>query len=90
MRAVISYRVPMQAAISPMFCIAFMMFFFIVIKYYLLKVGEKSVCFLAADVLQHLAVVSHGLNQILNNSVLHNKNTSKIECEKFCMDRRER
>ena len=38
----------------------------------------------AADDIQHLAVSRHGLNQILSKSVLHNKNTSIIECEKFC------
>ena len=27
----LTYRLPMQAAISPMFCMVFMMFFFIVI-----------------------------------------------------------
>lgn len=38
---------------------------------------------LAAHAVQILAVFSHGLNQILNKSVLHNINTSKIESEKF-------
>jgi hypothetical protein len=28
----VNYRVPMQAAISPMFCMVFIMFFFIVIS----------------------------------------------------------
>ena len=37
----------------------------------------------AADAGQQLAVASHVLNQILDHNVLHNKNTSKIECEKF-------
>ena len=41
-------------------------------------------CFLATDAVQHLAICGHGLNQILNDNILHNKNTSKIECEKFC------
>ena len=39
--------------------------------------------FLAAHAVQHLAVVFHGLNQILSKNVLHNINTSKIECVKF-------
>ena len=38
---------------------------------------------LAAHAVQHLAVLGHGLNQILSKSVLHNINTSKIECVKF-------
>ena len=38
---------------------------------------------LAAHAVQHLAVLGHGLNQILSKSVLHNINTSKIESEKF-------
>ena len=38
---------------------------------------------LAAHAAQHLAVLGHGLNQILSKSVLHNINTSKIESEKF-------
>ena len=38
---------------------------------------------LAAQAAEHLAVVLHGLNQILSKSVLHNINTSKIESEKF-------
>ena len=44
----------------------------------------------AADAVQHLAVSGHGLDQILSKSVLHNKNTPKIECEKFQFCRRER
>ena len=44
----------------------------------------------AANAVQHLAVSGHGLNQILSKSVLHNKNTSIIECEKFCFYHRER
>jgi hypothetical protein len=47
------------------------------------EVVWKNFCFLAADLGQHLAVVSHVLNQILDNNILHNKNTSKIEYEKF-------
>ena len=43
----------------------------------------RNVLRLAADAVQHLAVVLHGLNQILSKSVLHNINTSKIECIKF-------
>ena len=39
--------------------------------------------FLAADLIQHLAVLGHALDQILGKSVLHNINTSKIECVKF-------
>ena len=38
---------------------------------------------LAAHAVQHFAVLGHGLNQILSKSVLHNINTSKIECVKF-------
>ena len=38
---------------------------------------------LAAHAVQQLTVVLHGLNQILSKSVLHNINTSKIECVKF-------
>ena len=38
---------------------------------------------LAAHAAEHLAVLGHGLNQILSKSVLHNINTSKIECVKF-------
>ena len=53
------------------------------------KVWVRNVFRLAADAGQHLAVVSHVLNQILDHNVLHNKNTSKIECEKFCFYRRE-
>ena len=44
---------------------------------------------LAAHAVQQLAVVLHGLNQILGKSVLHNINTYKIECKKFCFVRRE-
>ena len=84
----VNYRVPMQAAISPIFCMVFRMFFFIVIMV-TSKVWVRNVFWLAADTGQHLAVVSHVLNQILDHNVLHNKNTSKIECEKFCFYRRE-
>ena len=38
---------------------------------------------LAAHAAEHLAVVLHGLKQILGKSVLHNMFTSKIECVKF-------
>lgn len=38
---------------------------------------------LAAHTVQQLAVLGHGLNQILSKSVLHNINTSKIGSEKF-------
>jgi len=38
---------------------------------------------LAAHAAEHLAVLGHGLNQILSKSVLHNMFTSKIESEKF-------
>ena len=38
----------------------------------------------AADAAEHLAVAGHVLNQILDNHVLHNSNTSKIEWEMFC------
>ena len=38
---------------------------------------------LAAHAVQNLAVLGHGLNQILSKSVLHNMFTSKIECVKF-------
>ena len=77
-----NYRLPTQAAISPIFCMVFRMFFFIVIMV-ISKVRVKNIFWLAADTGQHLAVVSHVLNQILDNNILHNKNTSKIEYEKF-------
>ena len=38
---------------------------------------------LAAHAVQQFAVLGHGLNQILSKSVLHNINTSKIECVMF-------
>ena len=37
----------------------------------------------AADLIQHLAIVSHVLDQILDNNVLHSINTSISEHEKF-------
>ena len=43
----------------------------------------KNGFLLAAHAAEYLAVVLHGLNQILSKSVLHNINTSKIECVKF-------
>ena len=55
--------------------------------FFFIKITSKSqVCGdpgLAADAAEHLAVAGHVLNQILDNSVLHNHNTSKIESEKF-------
>ena len=40
---------------------------------------------LAADLVQHLAVLGHGLNQILGNNVLHNKIPPKlsVKCSVF-------
>ena len=72
-----SYREPMQADISPIFCIAFTMFFFIDIILLPPKI-ECVMLLLAAHAVQHFAVLGHGLNQILSKSVLHNINTSKI------------
>ena len=75
------YRLPMQADISPMFCMVLMMFFIVIL------ISSKSCVWIVfrsdADLVQHLAVVGHVLNQILDNNVLHSINTSKIEWEKF-------
>ena len=72
----------MQADISPIFCMAFTIVFFIDIINILLYLSEK--CFsISSQAAEHLAVVLHGLNQLLSKSVLHNINTSKIECVKF-------
>ena len=64
-----------------MFCIAFTMFFFMVIFVTSKFVWDRFSS--AADAIHQLAVAGHVLNQILNNNVLHTINTSKIECEKF-------
>lgn len=48
-----------------------------------MKSGRPFVSFrkLAADAVQHFAVLTHGLGQILDDRVLHNKIPPKKECE---------
>ena len=43
----------------------------------------RAIFLLAVGAVQHLAVLCHGLNQILDDDVLHNIITSKIELKKF-------
>ena len=43
------------------------------------KVSVKDSCRSAADAVEHLAVIGHGLNQVLQHNVLHNSITSKSE-----------